>query len=69
MSDAKKCDRCGKFYDIYKPVDGVADTPCGFGFRFLDKWGSLLPTRYDLCPNCMCELTKWLTNPKEEQNV
>lgn len=56
MSDAKKCDRCGKFYDIYEPVDNAA------GFRFVNKGGRLQET-YDLCPNCMAELIHWLANP------
>lgn len=57
MSDAKKCDRCGKFYDIYEPVDNAA------GFYFANNVGSSLQPLYDLCPDCMEELINWLTNP------
>ena len=58
MSEAKKCDRCGNFYDIYETDNHTA------GFRFLDKWHNRSSqTIYDLCPDCMEELTKWLANP------
>lgn len=63
MSDAKKCDRCGKFYDAYEPINDAS------GFRFINSWNGALQGIYDLCPDCMEELTKWLTNPKEEKNV
>lgn len=54
MSDAKKCDRCGMFFEPYKkPIilskKGVWDT-------------------VDLCPNCGGELDRWLWQYKEGAN-
>lgn len=58
MSEAKKCDRCGNFYDIYETDNHTA------GFRFVDKRYNLSSqTIYDLCPDCMGELINWLANP------
>lgn len=57
MSDARKCDRCGRFYDIYGQANNAV------GFRFVNKWGGRLQEIYDLCPDCMEELKDWLTNP------
>ena len=63
MSDAKKCDRCGRFYDIYKPDDNAV------GFRFIDSAEYPLRPVYDLCPDCMGELINWLTKPEEKFDV
>ncbi len=54
MSDAKKCDRCGMFFELYKkPIilskKGIWDT-------------------VDLCPNCGAELERWLWQYKEGAN-
>ena len=56
MSDAKKCDRCGRFYDIYGNVDNAVS------FRFVSRWDTTLQPIYDLCPDCMEELKNWLAN-------
>lgn len=48
MSKAKKCDRCGKYYDPYKN-------------EILLATGSLQNV-IDLCPECKGELTDWLSD-------
>lgn len=57
MSDAKKCDRCGRFYDIYGKGNNAV------GFRFVNKCDATLQPIYDLCPDCVEELKNWLANP------
>lgn len=54
MSDAKKCDRCGAFYETYAPTIVIKkDT----GLRIITM---------DLCPVCQDSLESWLTlRPKE----
>lgn len=46
MSEAKKCDRCKKFYEPFNP--GL----------FIVK--GMLTRIVDLCPNCTDTLKKWL---------
>lgn len=60
MSDAKKCDRCGKFYtlDISNEEDDVA------AMGLVDKYGRMTTVK-DLCRECRRELTVWLSIKKE----
>lgn len=50
MSKAKKCDRCGAFYEPYK-TDIIIITK-----------NSLQADGLDLCPDCMDTFKKWLNN-------
>lgn len=59
MSDAKKCNRCGKFYDIYGQANNAV------GFRFVNRCDAPLQPIYDLCPDCMEELKNWLANSSD----
>lgn len=54
MSDAKKCDRCGKFYEPYPDGQRVMNT-------------DLLPhvAYYDLCPDCNDDLIDWVNRYRE----
>lgn len=62
MSNAKKCDRCGAFYDSYKSKYILVT----------NNFNSIK----DLCPVCNDALESWLTlrpkeaadEPKEEQS-
>lgn len=47
MSEAKKCDRCGKYYDPYYTEILLAK--------------GALQNVIDLCPECERELTDWLS--------
>lgn len=62
MAIAKKCDRCGKYHDIYNDKENP------------HKINSIIPANanyknqcyshkiINLCPDCMNELKKWLEN-------
>lgn len=61
--DAKKCDRCGAFYDKYgsskqateiKIINGDTCNRCA-----CDK-------SYELCPECMREVETWINEKREE---
>lgn len=62
MSDAKKCDRCGAFYEPHYPTTII-------------KRGPRMRT-IDLCPVCQDSIESWLDlkpkeaedEPKEEQS-
>lgn len=63
MANAKKCDRCGKFYEKYTKklkdgsiVNGII--VIGSGFPVTDE------NFEDLCPECMKELEKWMEAKK-----
>ena len=54
MSDAKKCDRCGSFYDTYYPTI-IIKRDTGLTIRTID-----------LCPACQDSIESWLDlKPKE----
>ena len=56
MSDAKKCDRCGAFYEPYK----------GKGYYIMKR---NFEGNVDLCPVCNDSLESWLTlRPKEAED-
>lgn len=54
MADAKKCDRCGKFYITRCNIDPSASITLKFNN------GHMCTTRYlDLCPDCFESFTNW----------
>lgn len=61
--NAKKCDRCGKFYTVKEPN---AIEALGMSFAELstpertNKAISALNTAIDLCEDCEKEFKKWL---------
>lgn len=63
MAEAKKCDRCGEFYDLY--------TDMKFNRLVLTKETKLnrpvVTEDYDLCLSCATMLEEWL-NVKGEKN-
>lgn len=64
MAEAKKCDRCGEFYDIYTDVkfNGIVltrETKCN---------RPISAGSYDLCLSCATMLKDWL-DAKGEKNV
>ena len=52
MADAKKCDRCGKFYDIPTVVELL-------GFRWLSMDDSIRKS-FDLCSDCIDALSDFM---------
>ena len=55
MSQAYKCNRCGKYYDEY-----CAD------IQVNENSIVRISTNYDLCINCFKELKKFLENKEEK---
>lgn len=50
MAMAKKCDRCGKLYELYTDDNGRN----GFAYAKIDRPGQAnFFMAYDLCPECM----------------
>lgn len=67
MALAKKCDRCGKYYDHY-PIDVYADVYNAIRFETKAADGTVIRTgeRADLCPECLDELGRFMNKVKEE---
>lgn len=66
MSIAKKCDRCGKFYEEYnaKPNEYKVNGFCLVTIR--TEHSSYKHPWQDLCKDCMSELICWFLNPRFE---
>lgn len=65
MSNAKKCDRCGKYYDVdvtYPVVDLINDTT-----KQITTIGNGLYD-CDLCQNCLDEFEMWWKIAKQEDS-
>ena len=60
---ARKCDRCGKFYEHYDGTKTFGKSEKSNAAHLIDKdlnekyWGRKV---YDLCPDCMKELEAFL---------
>lgn len=67
MTKALKCDRCGRFYEIYDgiPLNEGEGKYNGMSLLKWDTSYSALNQDYDLCPECMKSLFEWL---KEADN-
>lgn len=65
---AKKCDRCGKFHEHYDGGKEFKNTERANAVRLIDKdldnsfWSR---KTYDLCPDCMRSLEKFLRKDEE----
>lgn len=78
--EAKKCDRCGKFYLHHdeKIVIGLSyvlntdkeeEKTYKKLFSYRTNQGEIGHSKYfDLCPDCADELKKWVNNGKDEKN-
>ena len=58
MAIARKCDRCGKYYDKNKKYgyDLVMGTVIGLRFETLQGFNS---SRIDLCDECLGKIISW----------
>lgn len=61
MSNARKCDRCNKFYE--RPDDNDAIT--AISVEYVDTYKS---SYYDLCPECVKEFHEWFRKYGKEFN-
>lgn len=60
MAEAKKCDRCGQFYDFYGKtvtIDGYKCKVNGFRYKFNNSNNS---DYKDLCPDCLQKLFEFM---------
>lgn len=57
--NAKKCDRCNKFYEYY---NGNKNAENANAIRFVENshHGVYSCSLYDFCPECMAKLQEWL---------
>ena len=70
MSNAKKCDRCGLFYQEVDPsaIDILANSFFEtFSSKNLRNVQSVVEEMIDFCPQCSKEFTMWLKR-KEKFN-
>ena len=56
MSDAKKCDRCGEFYETRKN-----------GFIIIDLSKGVTGKSLDLCPMCVTTFWNWLNEYRNQE--
>lgn len=67
MAIARKCDRCGRFFEFYAVVDHDGNTSSGFntltqgGYNEYDRY--YYKKSYELCKECCKEFNKWLDKP------
>ena len=69
MADAKKCDRCGKYYDDESSKDRnfrVNGIPI-HQMALIDACDHHI-CEYDLCNECARDLFHWLCNEKEVEH-
>ena len=65
MSDAKKCDRCGKLYDREEIVIDYSDMWWRYGL--IKDCHPYSEIRLDLCKECRIDLYKWLSKGGAEE--
>lgn len=66
MGIARKCDRCGKFYDYYPKSYDVRYN--GVQRIYRDRGESLIHSMaYDLCPECMKAFDEFMAGGKFDE--
>ena len=63
MSNAKKCDRCGKLYEQY---DGIPLTEGGNKYIAFNVFGWGICKDFYTCPGCMESLVEWIRRGSNE---
>lgn len=66
MAKAKKCDRCGKLYEVYT-VNGLPDDLRKISTITTGNDNADNISR-DLCPECMKEFIDWYKKGQEQEN-
>ena len=67
MSKAKRCDRCGKYYDLIPENLPGTKTGPQYSINYykqLDSMGAEVEV-FDLCPECARQFTEWAENPND----
>ena len=68
MANAKRCDRCGKFYS-----EKDKEFKINKNDKHIPSWIEIINTNdmaicaYDLCEQCMKDLYRWLCNEQESE--
>ncbi len=58
---AKKCDRCGEFYEIYNNINNPRKCNGVQLLNILESYDTKIGQRaFELCPKCMEGLMRWL---------
>lgn len=67
MADAKKCDRCGIFYEHTNTNDVPAYK--GMKIRKVTIGGESFEMEFDLCPSCAKATWSFLFSKKEPEDI
>ena len=59
MANAKKCDRCGNFYDPYRGIRTKINGTL-YSVFIVSLANSFTRINFDICPACMKETIKFL---------
>jgi hypothetical protein len=67
MSKAKRCDRCGKYYDLIPENLPGTKTGPKYSIQYFNPLGNMgaAVEAFDLCPECARQLTEWAENPDD----
>lgn len=66
MSNAKKCDRCGKLYDTEEIIKEIDYSDMWWRYVLIKDCHPYPEMRLDLCKECRIDLYKWLSNGGRE---
>lgn len=66
MADAKKCDRCGKYYDSNSISHGLVWTG-GYLTGLVVTTDANNGDSFDLCDDCIGDLLYFLNHPSEKK--
>lgn len=76
MSEARKCDRCHGYFELSEEDQKNRDLPYGAKGTYVKimlfgRYGEVEDSVrfYDLCPNCIELLDKWLKNPEFMKDI
>lgn len=68
MASAKKCDRCGKFYDVYNSANSNKKINSLIRANTDGKRQYFAQEIIELCPECMNVFEVWLKNEGEKND-
>lgn len=72
MASAKKCDRCGKYYDaniVHKPRNAENVHRRIGGVKTSVAEGKYNDESFDLCDCCICDFYIFINEFKEKENA